>query len=228
MVPSLLSPTATPSIDAAGDTVQPATIASAGCSTAPLPRDRDILVTYPGTPVGEQLGALQPGAPVAVRWSIHETDRGVLDVIGANISLVHGARISSDVTGGTGAFFSERAPRTAIGIRPDGDLLLVIVDGRQSGYSIGMTPRELAQHLISLGAIDAANLDGGGSSALAVHGLPASRPSDAAGERAVGSGLVVVRRGTPAPARVAAARAVGGNPELDAASLGGYRTSSAG
>ena len=53
--------------------------------------------------------------------------------------------------------------------------------------------------------IDAANLDGGGSSAMAVRGVLVSRPSDAAGERAVGSGLVIVPHGTLAPPPTGAA-----------------------
>ncbi|RCX21043.1 uncharacterized protein DUF2233 [Anaerobacterium chartisolvens] len=63
----------------------------------------------------------------------------------------------SQVLGGT------RQPRTAIGSTKDGkELLLVTVDGRQAG-SIGMTIKELAQLMQALGATDAINLDGGGS-----------------------------------------------------------------
>ncbi|MBC8136451.1 MAG: phosphodiester glycosidase family protein [Fibrella sp.] len=60
-------------------------------------------------------------------------------------------------------------PRTAVGFSPDGNTLyLVCVDGRQPGYSDGMTIHELAELFRSLGVRDAINLDGGGSTALVV------------------------------------------------------------
>ncbi len=58
-----------------------------------------------------------------------------------------------------------RHPRTAAGVTADGrTLILAVVDGRQPGHSIGVTLPELADIMIGLGAVDAINLDGGGSS----------------------------------------------------------------
>lgn len=54
-------------------------------------------------------------------------------------------------------------PRTAIGIKADGKLLLFTVDGREPGHSLGLTFREMADVLIRFGARDAISLDGGGS-----------------------------------------------------------------
>jgi hypothetical protein len=63
------------------------------------------------------------------------------------------------------------APRTAIGLTRSGrEMLILVVDGRQPGYSEGLTLPELADLLISLGAHDAMNLDGGGSSTLVREG----------------------------------------------------------
>jgi len=60
----------------------------------------------------------------------------------------------------------EMHPRTAIGIdRDTGDILLLVVDGRQS-FSRGVTMVELADMMIDLGADEALNLDGGGSSTM--------------------------------------------------------------
>ncbi|MCL2409759.1 MAG: phosphodiester glycosidase family protein [Oscillospiraceae bacterium] len=77
-----------------------------------------------------------------------------------------------------------RAPRTAFGIRADGSIISLVVDGRNSPYSVGMTKDELADEFIRLGAVHAVNFDGGGSSAISVR-LPGerysrviSRPSD--------------------------------------------------
>jgi Phosphodiester glycosidase len=64
-----------------------------------------------------------------------------------------------------------RAPRTAVGLSADGKTAwLVVVDGRQKGYSEGATLGELTELFISLGASDAINLDGGGSSSLVQQG----------------------------------------------------------
>jgi hypothetical protein len=61
-------------------------------------------------------------------------------------------------------------PRTGIGVDGSGDtLLLMVVDGRQPGYSEGVSLRELADLMIEFGAETAMNLDGGGSSTLAVR-----------------------------------------------------------
>jgi len=63
-----------------------------------------------------------------------------------------------------------RHPRTAAGVTADGrTLILAVVDGRQPGYSIGVTLPELADILIGLGASEAINLDGGGSSTFIYH-----------------------------------------------------------
>lgn len=62
-------------------------------------------------------------------------------------------------------------PRTAVGLdRANRYLILVVVDGRQPGYSQGVTLSELAEIMIFHGAYNAINLDGGGSSTLAVEG----------------------------------------------------------
>lgn len=61
-----------------------------------------------------------------------------------------------------------KAPRTALGVKADGTLLLYGVDGRRSGYSLGLTQKELAQELLDQGCVWAVNLDGGGSTAMSV------------------------------------------------------------
>ena len=61
-----------------------------------------------------------------------------------------------------------RQPRSALGIKADGTLVLYAVDGRQSGYSVGLSQRDLANELLSQGCVTAVNLDGGGSTSLSV------------------------------------------------------------
>jgi hypothetical protein len=79
---------------------------------------------------------------------------------------------------------SLRHPLTGVGVTPDGRVLMVTVDGRQPGYSIGMTLAEMGRLMLSLGAKHAFNLDGGGSTVIsrryAASGQfrVANRPSD--------------------------------------------------
>ena len=87
-----------------------------------------------------------------------------------------------------GTFVAAR-PRTLAGVRADGKLLLVTVDGRRPGWSAGMTLPEAARLMRSLGARDAVNLDGGGSTAMTVRGEVVNRPSDRTGERPVSDGV---------------------------------------
>ena len=75
-------------------------------------------------------------------------------------------------------FYSQRHPRTGIGKKADGSAVLVVVDGRQLEWSVGVTLQELAHLFIELGAVDALNLDGGGSSVMVVGDQVISRPCD--------------------------------------------------
>ncbi|HVF10580.1 MAG TPA: phosphodiester glycosidase family protein, partial [Abditibacteriaceae bacterium] len=85
-----------------------------------------------------------------------------------------------------------RGPRTAIGIDNYGRYIILVVDGRRPFYSIGLTLTELAFTMQKLGAVDALNLDGGGSTVLAVRGKVVNRPSDGS-ERGVSNALLVMR-----------------------------------
>ncbi len=86
-------------------------------------------------------------------------------------------------------FASRRHPRTGIGIR-NGTVVMATVDGRQPGYSEGMTLYEFAQLFIELGCTEAMNLDGGGSTTLVVRGQVMNSPSGGV-QRAVVNGLGV-------------------------------------
>ena len=96
------------------------------------------------------------------------------------------------------ATLQARHPRTAAGLSRDGrELILVVVDGRQPGWSAGMTLPELGTLMIRLGAHTAMNLDGGGSSSFVYRPAAGSevtnRPSDGSW-RPVASQLAVVLR----------------------------------
>jgi hypothetical protein len=90
-----------------------------------------------------------------------------------------------------------RHPRTAVGFSRDSStLLLLTVDGR-SENSGGMTLVELANVMRELGAWQAMNFDGGGSTTMVIDGKVVNHPSDKEGERAVGDALLVVERSAP-------------------------------
>jgi hypothetical protein len=87
-------------------------------------------------------------------------------------------------------WFLQRNPRTFAGTDARGRTLLVTVDGRQLG-ELGLSIPETAAVARSLGMVDAINLDGGGSTAMAIRSSLISHPSDSAGERPVGDAIVI-------------------------------------
>ncbi len=91
-----------------------------------------------------------------------------------------------------------RHPRTAVGQLADGRLILVVADGRQPGYSVGLTTFEMALTMRRLGAVRAMQLDGGGSSTMAFDGKVLNSPSDGR-ERPVSTALLLQYYGVYAP-----------------------------
>ncbi len=74
-------------------------------------------------------------------------------------------------------FFLARHPRTAVGVRADGTLVFVTVDGRRPEESVGMSLPELTDLMLELGCESAINLDGGGSTTMVIEGKVVNRPS---------------------------------------------------
>lgn len=87
---------------------------------------------------------------------------------------------------------TNRDPRTAIGVRNDGRVVLFTVDGRQPGYSAGLTGRELGEFLLGQGVENAAMLDGGASTEMIVDGKIVNKPSYKGQERPLGGGVLVI------------------------------------
>ena len=69
----------------------------------------------------------------------------------------------------TGDYVAAVHPKTALGIAADGHILMVTVDGRQGSYSTGVSMQEMGQLMRRLGATDAINLDGGGSTSMSTR-----------------------------------------------------------
>lgn len=83
-------------------------------------------------------------------------------------------------------------PRTAIGQRSDGTVLMLVVDGRQVG-SIGVTIRKLQEIMLQYGAVNAANLDGGSSTVMYYNNKLINHPCSPYGERTLPSAFLITK-----------------------------------
>lgn len=138
-------------------------------------------------PFDNRLGrpALQPDFALAEPWPAEWA-------LSAGPALVMDGRAHSfrEEEGFFDQYIPRIHPRSATGITADGRLLLVVVDGRQP-HSRGVYLEELATIMRDLGAVQAMNLDGGGSSALVVDGKLFNRPSGTSVEREIASAILV-------------------------------------
>ncbi len=169
-----------------------------------MPRDA-VLLTGTGDAARFLRDVALPRSPAEITMSVRAGSRSVdlgatAVIVGGGPRLLRAGRVA--VTAAAEgfrppqspfffrSFVAGRQPRTLAGVRPDGTLLLVTVDGRLPGWSVGMTLPEAARLMRSLGARDALNLDGGGSSTMVVRGEVVNRPADRV-ERRVSDGLFV-------------------------------------
>jgi hypothetical protein len=150
------------------------------------------------------IAALRPGDPVQARPVLRSgglplTGPGTTVINGGPLLMEAGAVHITQAQDGmhqvTNPSFDygwvlQRNPRTFAGTDAQGRTLFVTVDGRQPG-ELGLSIPETAAVARSLGMIEAINLDGGGSTAMVIHGSLISHPSDASGERPVGDAIVI-------------------------------------
>ena len=85
-------------------------------------------------------------------------------------------------------------PRTAMGYTREGRLIILVVQGRDPGIAEGASLQDLAEMMIALGADEALNLDGGGSSCLLVQGRETIKPSDKTGQRPVPAVFIIGKK----------------------------------
>jgi exopolysaccharide biosynthesis protein len=150
----------------------------------------------------EWLGShARPGSTLAVRTSTDPGLRPRTDIVNGGPRLVRDGRTAINAFA-EGFHWPEnpeffyrfglrRNPRTLAGVTARGKLLLVTVDGRRPGHSVGASFAESAAVMEALGAADAVNLDGGGSTAMTVGGSLMTLPSDPTGERPIADGLLL-------------------------------------
>lgn len=138
---------------------------------------------------------------LSLNWSPTETEqtdpwRQAANIIGGGPQLIKNGHV--EITNAAEkilpAFVNDGHPRTAIAKLNSGQVLLVTVDGRQPGESIGMSLTPLADLLIEFGAVEAINLDGGGSTTMVIKNKVVNKPSDATGERPVSDAILIYSR----------------------------------
>jgi hypothetical protein len=161
-------------------------------ATGGIPISPDTVVL--NGPAGSSLDTLLPGDPLWLALSITPGWENVREAVGGRELIV---RDGETYIAPRPALADQLHPRSALGITAAGNLVMATVDGRQPGYSGGVDLEELAALMLSRGAVQALNLDGGGSTTMAVR-LPGdlevsvvNRPSDGS-ERAVANSLRVL------------------------------------
>jgi hypothetical protein len=203
----------------------PYKVDAVGCATEPMTVNGGVvLAARPGSDGAILLQSLQVGEELDVTWSLGWN--GVVDTVGGTPLLIQDSEV---VAKECSEALCRRNPRTAIGVNAKGQILLVVIDGRREG-SRGVTLVELAQVMRGLNAVNALNLDGGGSSTMVVKGKVMNVPSDG-NERKVSSAVLVLN-GPDAeeelgaeqpPATASPLGGLGGSPAalLDPGSTGG-------
>ena len=137
---------------------------------------------------------LKLGAKGAVLARMASFDEPIAAAVGGGPRILRDGKVSVELKeeGISESFSTTKHPRTAIGFSKDKSIVyLATVDGRQPAISIGHSLVELAQYMKELGAWDAMNLDGGGSTTMWVRGEIVNKPSDATGPRTVTNALLL-------------------------------------
>lgn len=110
------------------------------------------------------LANLAPGDKLTFANSVYGAEKNDWSEVRYALSSIGGRLLKDgEVADGLAA---GAAPRTAVGVKADGNVIFYTIDGRQSGYSYGVQLKTLANRLKELGCVDALNLDGGGSTVI--------------------------------------------------------------
>lgn len=104
--------------------------------------------------------------------------KGLEHIVGGTPVLIRNGNLVEDYSSEQTlkSFLVKRHPRTAVGIRDNGEWVFVVVDGRSYGFFGGMTIQELAELMLELGCIEALNLDSGSSSTMVIEGSVINDP----------------------------------------------------
>ena len=145
-------------------------ITSISTQTLPIPQNGYVIVGPK-----EKLEKIFKARSVKVDVKTIPNWDNVNHIISGGPYLIKNGEIFIDITEQKLGAIGGKNPRTAIGYTQDGNLIMVAVDGRE-GASVGMTLRELAGFMQSIGCVNAMNLDGGGSTVMYVNGHVVNMP----------------------------------------------------
>jgi len=126
--------------------------------------------------------------PNAEPWNTYQSIGGGPNLVSNGVVNV---TYEEEIFWGSGVGLDNNDPRTAIGYTSDNHVIMFAVDGRQSNWSIGLSIPEVAETMISLGCVEAAGLDGGGSTTIIATDSLLNKPSDG-NQRQVANALVVM------------------------------------
>lgn len=137
-------------------------------------------------------------AMIAPQASFNSVKDDIKHAVGAYHKLVVNGVAQTSFQGNSETDASIHS-RTAVGIKADGSVIFYAIDGKQMPYSKGVNLKDLAKTMKELGAVEAVNLDGGGSTTLVSRKLGSSEfqvdnvPSDG-NERKISNSLLVVSK----------------------------------
>lgn len=182
----------------AGDTLLMVVQAVGVDESYSLSRDEAVLWVGNGPELYRVGGGIAAGDTLLVYLGFVPSVERITQAIGGGGRILEGGRPVSDSTNGRErigvVFLRTRHPRTFVGVNRDTTLLyLCTVDGRQPS-SVGMSFDEMAKFMLDLGAWEAINLDGGGSTTFSLEGRVVNSPSDKTGERGVANTLQLIQR----------------------------------
>jgi hypothetical protein len=170
-------------------------------SGSPIPPNGAVLVAYGAGARMQEVQAMRDGDTINVLLAtlprLSSGGAASLLIGGWPRILRDGVSVAADaatVEGTISRNAEMKHPRTALGFSRDSSTLFILaIDGR-SQRSVGVTLVELAALMRRLGAWQAMNFDGGGSTTMVIDGAVVNAPSDTTGERAVGNALLVVKK----------------------------------
>ena len=187
-------PAVTPGVELAGTVTQ----MTRGGNT-PIPAGGAVFVAR-GTSAGRLAAEALVNTRIAARFVLRPDWGQMVEALGGGPVIVRNGRpVFRAFEDFAPEQISFRDARTAVGQRRDGKIVLVVVDGRRPGYSVGVSNYELALILFRLGVVTGSALDSGGSSTMAFEGELLNRPADRSGERRVSQALLVHYFGVHAP-----------------------------
>lgn len=152
-------------------------------------------VEYNGAGSENFFAILKDGTPIIGSASDYAKYKGqIAEAVGGSVYLVKDGK---SVVSSSSDYYNNRHSRTCIGITAMGQVVMMVLDGRQEPFSAGGSAEELAQIMLDAGCVVAINLDGGGSTTFIAKQegsdelTVVNRPSDGY-ERSVSSSLMIV------------------------------------